>query len=270
MALKDILVHMDNTPYCTARLDLAIALAWKHQARLTGLYVITHAYYEPRHGSAERDAADAVEIFNRKTSQTGISAEWRCIERSVVGASMTEILIRQSHYNDLVIVGQSDHAASGKKIPHDLPERLVLGAGRPVLVVPYTGVFNTVGERVLVAWKEGRESTRAVNDALPFLKRAEQVKLLAVTPSGKYEEAGRSPSVDICAHLARHGVNAVAEQVPVADISIGDVLLNQAYEEGFDLLVMGAYAHAPQGIPVLGPVAGHLLRHMTVPVLMSH
>jgi nucleotide-binding universal stress UspA family protein len=56
----------------------------------------------------------------------------------------------------------------------------------------------------------------------------------------------------------------------VSGTEVGDTLLNRVCEEGFDLLVMGAYAHTPQGKIVLGSVARHLLEHMTVPVLMSH
>ena len=48
MALVDILVHMDSTPHCPARLDLAIGLARQHRARLTGLYVMAHDYYHPQ------------------------------------------------------------------------------------------------------------------------------------------------------------------------------------------------------------------------------
>jgi nucleotide-binding universal stress UspA family protein len=75
---------------------------------------------------------------------------------------------------------------------------------------------------------------------------------------------------DICEHLERHGVKAAPERVIVSNSSVGDALLNRACEEGFDLVVMGAYAHTPQGKLALGSVAKHLLKQMTVPVLMSH
>ena len=51
---------------------------------------------------------------------------------------------------------------------------------------------------------------------------------------------------------------------------VADALLNRSCDEGYDLLVMGAYAHTPQGKMTLGAVAGQLLRQMTVPLLMSH
>ena len=53
-------------------------------------------------------------------------------------------------------------------------------------------------------------------------------------------------------------------------IPIGDELLNMASDLGSDLMVMGAYGHSRLREAVFGGVTRHLLRHMTIPVLMSH
>jgi nucleotide-binding universal stress UspA family protein len=74
----------------------------------------------------------------------------------------------------------------------------------------------------------------------------------------------------LCTYLACHGITARAEQAAAVGISIGDVLLNRASVEGSDLLVMGAFAQTRLGTPALGDVARHILKYMTVPVLMSH
>jgi nucleotide-binding universal stress UspA family protein len=266
MAFADILVHMDQTKSCAVRLSVAIALARRFGARLTGLYIITHQYYQPRDGNAGAAATAVRKMFEEQAAHAGIEAQWQCIDWSVIGVGMAEILNNHAHYTDLVIVGQ----ASPDESPADLPERLVLGAGRPVLIVPYAGTFPTVGERVLVAWKAGRESTRAVNDAVPFLKQAKRVDVLAINSSETYGDDSESLCANICDHLLRHGVKASPESMVVSNMPVGDALLNRTCEEGYDLLVMGAYAHTPQGKMALGSVAEHLLKQMTVPVLMSH
>ena len=248
MALADILVHMDDTKSCATRLDVAIDLAGRFQARLTGLYVITHQYYQPRSGKAEAAEAKVRKMFEDRSARAGIESLWLCVDWSVIGVGDTK----------------------GKETPADLPERLVLGAGRPVLVIPYAGKFTGVGTRVMVAWKAGRESTRAVNDALPLLKKAKRVDVLAINSSETYEDDGEILCSNICDHLARHGVTAVPERMMVSESSVGDALLNRVCEEGIDLLVMGAYAHTPQGKLALGSVARHLLKQMTVPVLLAH
>lgn len=269
MRFKDILVHVDNTQQCAARLDLAIGLAKRHRAHLTGLYVISHPHYRPRHESAELKAAEAEAGFRQKTAQAGITAEWLCVDWPVIGVSVAEIVNLHAYYKDLVIVGQTHEGDT----PPDLPERVVSASGRPVLIVPYAGTFETVGEQVMVAWKPGRESVRALNDAMPLLLDARQATVVMVSSSGGGEEAGKDRGEDVgnvCTHLARHGVTAKGEELMAGDIPIGDMLLNQAWEDGCDLLVMGAYTHTVRGTLAIGQVARHVLSHMTMPVLMSH
>lgn len=264
MALTDILVNIDHYPSSVARLAVAVDLAKRHQARLTGLLVIRHGY------PAEATVAVAREMFEQQVAEAGIEGRWRCVDGSGVDAGMTEIISYHAQFSDLLIVGQGSPESASVGVPFDLPEGVVLGTGRPVLVVPYAGTFASVGERVLVAWKAGGESTRALNDALPFLKQARRVEILAKGNPGTYVNGGERLCTDICAHLARKGVTAKVNSLTVGTAPLGDVLLNRVCDEGFDLLVMGAYAHGNEGEMALGSVARQLLREMTVPILMSH
>ena len=72
-------------------------------------------------------------------------------------------IIDSSRYADLVILGQYEW--QGPHLSHPLPiaHSVVLGCGRPVLVVP--GVFgpNSLA-RVAVAWDGSREAVRAVHE----------------------------------------------------------------------------------------------------------
>jgi nucleotide-binding universal stress UspA family protein len=149
---------------------------------------------------------------------------------------------------------------------------VILGVGRPVLVIPHSGEFPVIGERVLVAWDASRLATRAVNDALPLLESAREVVVMAVNPRTEEGERGHGeiPSADICLHLARHGVRAEAQHLYADDLGVGPLLLSRAIDEGIDLIVCGAYGHARWREIVLGGVTRHLLEHMTIPVLMSH
>jgi nucleotide-binding universal stress UspA family protein len=266
MALKNILVHLDNSHHSTARLKLALDLAQSHQARLTALNITTHAYYESQYVDAEANRARIQAEFNEIIAEAGVNAELLDIDWKVTGVSVTEVVNLHAHYADLVIVGQTEQGSPDRNTPADLPERVVLGSGRPVLIIPYTASYKNIGNRVLVAWKSGREATRAVNDSLPLLAKAAEVHVLVVNPA----DPEKNDAEKICTHLACHGIQAKAEQTTSVDISIADVLLNRASVEGSDLLVMGAYAHKRIGTLALGEVAQHILKHMTVPVLMSH
>jgi nucleotide-binding universal stress UspA family protein len=278
MAIQDLLVHVDDTKGCESRLHAAVQMARTHQAHLTGLYVIppvenflmyaveplSESYRERMQKPLleRRDAARA--MFDAATDDEEIAAEWRDTE-----GGMARSLNTSARYADLIIVGQNNPDDPADKT-EGVVSRLVLGSGRPCLVIPYIGAQETLGKHVLVAWNAGREAVRAVNDALPILQAAESVSVLAVDPpSGKRGE-GPIPSADICHHLARHGVHAEAASSVVKDIEIGSFLLSHAADRGVDMIVMGAYGHSRLSEMMLGGVTRSMLQHMTVPVFMSH
>jgi nucleotide-binding universal stress UspA family protein len=138
-----------------------------------------------------------------------------------------------------------------------------------VLFVPYAGRFPKLGTRVLVAWNASREAARAVRDALPLLKRARRVDVVAFDPQ-RSADHGEQPASDIALYLARHGVRASAAQQRGTGIEIGAQILSRAADMEADLIVMGAYGRSRFRERVLGGATRTLLESMTVPVLMSH
>ena len=269
MNFKDILVHIDNRPSSVSRLNVAIQLALQHQARLTGLYVIPHPYYASHHVDPQQLAEKARTGFEAKVAEARVMSEWVCVDSLKTGLDLPQALNLQAHYRDLLVISQTDLGAPDRTIPPDLPERAVLGAGRPVLIVPYAGEFLTIGRRVMLAWRGGPESSRAQQDGLPLLTRADLVKVISIQGPGG-DESFKAHNADICQHLLRFGINASGEKLVSTDLSVGDLILNRCADEGIDLLVMGAFAQSRRGHQTLGDVGRHLLQFMTVPVLMSH
>lgn len=278
MALKDLLVHVDHSRQSAARVDAAVALAAAHDAHLIGVYALSHPYipgfvraqipeeYLVRQADAAVAAADETrERFEAAVRRAGIQGEWRTVE----GLSEPALALH-ARYCDVCMVGQRDPDGDDVTASPDMPDRLILSVGRPVLVVPRVGEYPVIGRRVMVAWDAGRLATRAVNDALPLLSRAKHVVVIAVNPSGGEEGHGAIPSADICLHLARHGIECEAQHVYANDVDVGDMLLSRAADQSMDLLVMGAYGHARWRELVLGGATRHVLRHMTLPVMMSH
>jgi nucleotide-binding universal stress UspA family protein len=283
MRLKDILVHIDDGRGHAARQALAVELARRHEAHLSGLFVIEPLSFSglaapggadfaaaeafqriqeqhraARHAVGERLAAAFADAANR----AGISSEWRLAE-----AVAAETVALHARYADLAVLGQSD--PENPSFAGAVAEAALLGSGRPVLVVPYIGAKD-VGNRVLVAWNATREAARALNDALPLLAEAEMVTVLAINPERGIGGEGDLPAADIAHHLARHGVKAEAAHTTAEDVSVGDIILSRAADNGADLIVMGGYGHSRAREFVLGGATRTLLRHMTVPVLLSH
>jgi len=281
MSYKDLLVVLDSEAATRGRIDLAAALAERFEAHLVGLYplpipeVPRHlGYYDPALLAPffeelrvrARDAADKVrESFEHVAGLRGISAEWREIPE---GPEADPAL--HARYVDLTILGQLDPDRGEAEMIRPRPDQVTLASGRPILVVPYAGHFETVGKRVLVGWNSTREAARAVNDAMPLLAAAEMVTVLTIDAREGPHGHGELPGADISLHMARHGVKAEIERTVSAGLSVGDVLLSRAADLGADLLVMGAYGHSRARELLLGGATRTLLRSMTIPVLMSH
>ncbi len=193
-------------------------------------------------------------MFQERVQAAGLAnTEWLALEGDV-----GEVASLCARYSDLAVIGQTDPEGPTAGSARDLPERMLLGSGRPALVVPYAGRFDSIGQRVLVAWNGSREATRAVNDALPLLERASRVIVLSVNPPDPGSGRGAPPGADIALHLARHGVRAEASAVTTEDVRVDDMLLSQASDVNADLLVMGAYGHSRLGELVLGGATRHM------------
>jgi nucleotide-binding universal stress UspA family protein len=280
MALRDLLVHIDDSKPCAARLDAAAKLAEAHAAHLTGLYVtvapaigpsmlglIPSNVLEAKRQLAARRADDAAARFRSAVDRSGIAADYRSV--NATDFEVASAIALHARHSDLVVVGQPDPDAPGPG-GREFPAVVALACGRPTIVVPYIGTAPTLGERVLIAWDASREATRAANDALPILARAASVTVLVINPETTGESGRREPGADIALHLARHGVKVAVERTVAREITIADAILAAVSDRAVDLLVMGAYGHSRLREVLLGGATRQILDSMTVPVLMSH
>ena len=271
MKFKDILVHIDNSPQSAHRLQLAITLAGEHGAHLTGAYIIPHIPYAHQEERMERDEGVTQTLFEQMTGAAGIGAEWLSVDWATVGVSVADMLNYHAHTKDLVIVGQTDSGMPpDEHLPPDLPQRIIVGAGRPVLVVPYTETSSSIGKRVILAWKAGRVSARAVNDALPFLLNAEEVIVMSIVTPGEQQVGVAGSNESICANLERHAIRVREVQIVMERIPVANLLMNYAWENACDMIVTGVYYRKTRWKFDLGPVANDFLQQMTLPVLMSY
>ncbi len=278
MAYKTILVHLNDKRRIEAVLGPAMHLARRDNAHLIGLHVyasmpappLAMAYGAQVLGqvvAAERkDAEEIAASFAAATANQPFVPEWRCLK--VPHVDLAGVVMDHGRAADLIVAGQTDPDWDLSPLM-DFPERLSLESGRPVLVVPYAGRFGEVGRNVVVAWKAGRESSRAVFDALPILLAAEKVHILEIRERNHKADA-LAPDTTIAAALARHGIKPSVRTSVLGDIGVGDEILSRLSDLDADLLVMGAYGHSRMREMVFGGVTRHIARHMTVPTLFSH
>lgn len=256
MSLGDILVCLDATQAAASRLQLALKLAQRHAAHLTGAYVLDDRV------EAVALAEQAEHGFRDMLRLRGVAGDWRLID----GPDPTEI-VTLAKAVDLAILGQYARGANGTGFH---PDDIATACGRPLLIVPYIGGFNSVGENVLIAWDGTREATRALNDALPLIAAAKSATVITIVAQERQVEHAHGELQRVVAHLEHHGVQARAEETLRGGMAVCDLLLSRAADLGADMIVAGAYHHSPLREALIGGVSRDLLRHMTVPVLMSH
>ncbi len=278
MSYRDITVHLTLDPRNNARTQLAIALARRFAAHLTGLYTVPPPnvpYYmgeyipteliQKQMDDAQHASAATRETFLATCTAANIPHRWRQSDLAPV-----EALRVQARCSDLVIVGQPDpEPGEPGAIPYGtdvLPQELALQAGRPVLAVPHVGTFPDLGRRILVAWNGKREAARAVHDAMPLLKGAEVVLALTVGA----ERKGRAPLEEIVDLLRRHGVRVDGVVAEPGGVKVGHALLTEAQKHQCDMIVMGAFGHSRLREMVFGGVTETVLGAMTLPVLLSN
>jgi len=209
-------------------------------------------------------AAEVKKLFTKAAITSSAATEWRCEQSPLV--DLATGLLRYTPSTDLIVMSQ----LLGTSADLEIAAEVVMGAGRPVLIIPGVGEFQEIGTRVVIACNGKREATRAAFDALPLLEKADSVHILTINPDGGRGGDGFSPGSDLALALSRHGIKAVTATSHPADISDGDDLLSRIADESCDLLVMGCYGHSRLREFIFGGVTRHILKHMTVPVLMSH
>jgi nucleotide-binding universal stress UspA family protein len=167
---------------------------------------------------------------------------------------------------DLFVVGQEnpDHPEPLRDL---LIETALYEGIAPVLVVPYTAKPPLKLSKVLVGWDGSRPAARAIRDALPFLADGAEVTILMIGSATK--QAGE-PGADLATWLARHGLSVQLKSLPGSGAPVADTLLNHASDNGFELVVLGAYGHSWMREAIFGGATRDILRTMTVPVLMAH
>lgn len=274
-AIRDVLTVVDLTGR-TAATDYAIDLAGKAEAHLTGIAPVfdyltpsiiggglpTSLMAEIR-ANAEKPASEGLEAFKRRATAAGVAFE---TARFDAGEGLYDDLAARARLCDLAIVGQEDpdHPDGDRRT---VIETLLFSAGAPTLVVPYIGDGRHRGARIAVAWDGGRPASRAIRGAMALLAAAETVSVIVVDDGRRFVG---EPGADLALFLARHDLPVTIMRVPPVSGDVASAMLNIVSDEGFDMLVMGAYGHSRFREFVLGGTTRDILETMTVPVLMAH
>lgn len=269
---RSILLHIDSSARSAARTTVARQLAEDFDAEVIAQPCMLTSL--ARYPSAVGGAAAAVELL-MSLDKEGLDTAHATFIKAAAGSPRLQWaepladgpwgFARRALYADLMILGQRDEDdPSSGELPADFLPRVLVESGRPALILPYAGPIGAVGSTVLVAWKETREAARAVSAALPWLKRAARVHVVAHGEG--VDDALRA----LERYLAAQGVSVSLHTGGVEERDMGNALLSKAADLSADLLVMGSYGHSRAREWVLGGATRTILQTMTLPVLMAH
>lgn len=275
MTYATLMVHLEIGASNAVLLQVAGELAERFHARVIGIAVgqplplCTGGYVRP--DLIQKDLSQLAELvqaaemeFRRALQKLVGRIEWR----STVGFPLlSDYVASEARSADLLITCIPESKSLLEPERHVNVGDLVMQLGRPVLVVPAKREGLKL-DRVLIGWKETRESRRAVVDALPFLKMASHIAIAEIANKDALADA-RSHLLEVVAWLKGH--NVVADPIVLA--AIGDDALQLdtlAAEQDAGLIVAGAYGHGRHRNWVLGGVTLDLLLQTSRYALVSY
>jgi nucleotide-binding universal stress UspA family protein len=286
MAIRKLLLPLTGTAAGEAALLTALSIARLWDAHVLALHVrvdsrdvaplagegLSGAMIEEMMSATERESAQraqAVELmFDRFVEANAVAlsephphAGATASFAAVIGRE-EDIVAQQARLADLTVV---PHPEAGEDVSSsDALHAVLFDSGRPALIAPQVAPA-TIGTRICVGWNGTAESASAVSAALPWLERAEAVRILSAEG---YQRRGPA-APELAAYLALHGIDAEVEVFRCRSSGAGAGLLAAARDFGCDLLSMGAYSHSRLRQLILGGVTRYVLENADLPVLMN-
>jgi nucleotide-binding universal stress UspA family protein len=123
---------------------------------------------------------------------------------------------------------------------------------------------------VTVAWKNGRECSRAIAQAMPFLEKAREVFVLLVDQPVRRAGEEYREGDNVINHLDRHGIKATLVRVTSGKMDTSEAILLEATRMKANLLVMGAQTGGGLLKWFNSGISRGVISASAIPLLMAH
>ena len=137
--LGRIAVHLGADSGCDRRIEVAIKLATEQRAEIVGVYPFDVTIQQGYSGTAlpsevttmirerlQADRTQTKEKFIKATDEAGIKAHWRTPKGPI-----DEVLALHARYARLLVMSKAEDALSTASPIANLPESVIMSAGRP-------------------------------------------------------------------------------------------------------------------------------------------
>jgi nucleotide-binding universal stress UspA family protein len=276
--IRRILVAIDGTPASRVAQDLAIAIAKRQAAAVTGVGVVDRPWATapravPIGGSAYKEHRDQVVLEQLRQE---VEAILRAFGEACRGAGVpyatvetegapAKAIENEAEGCDLIVIGRdSNFRFEAEPDMTETVARLIRENARPVLV---TSAGEPSGDKVLVCYDGSTQSSRAMHMfVLLGLTHGREVHLVSVAPTKK---AARTRLANAAKLFAAHDIPVHLHET-ASDTDAGEIILAEVDALGPALLVMGAFGHTGLRELFLGSATRTLLRQCQTPMLIHH
>jgi len=272
--LRAILVALKPAPAQNSLIELAIALADRHQLALDACAVIDvdrlmpnepvplggSAYKaqrdEHRLALAREQAAAALAAMETAARMRGVSCRGAVQEGDTPG-----VLAEAVQPCDLLLCGHSVGGDAGELL---LLQEILKHSPRPAIVIPES---LSPGRGVLVAYDGSLQAARALASFVSTgLAAGENIHVLSI---GDDAALARRHAEAALAYLQRHQHRCSAEILRPSG-RLDAQILAEASRVAAGLLVMGAFGRSAVREFFLGSVTRSVLRSLPLPVFLDH
>jgi len=289
MAIRTILVPLDGSEAAYNVLQTALIVASRFGGHISALHVSHSALESATYlfsgiSKALRDSVEiedkqaltrqaqeirsrfesfcrdnSISITDRPTRSGGSTASWRHEFGSV-----NDILIDYARLNDVTAFARSEQRKNvvQRGVPGNTLQAVMLGSGRPILVVPPRWQARKT-EHAVIGWNHSQEASRALAMTIPWLLEMKKVTIAVA----KKREAGGNRLVE---YLAWHGIKSEIEILNRKSSSAGQRILEICDAVGGDFLVVGGFSTPRARERLFGGVTDHLLSSSNIITVIVH
>lgn len=279
MAYKSLLTVLTDPGIAAAPLNQIIALAEAQDGHAEALCLgvdrtQTGYYYAGANAmvlqeTLARANAEAAEILAHANAVLGKSGvRWSADDGVAQIADLGRHVAHHARFSDLVVMPRPYGEDRGAEV-EPIVEAALFEGHAPVLVVPDDYQPLSQPRTILAAWNESVEALNAIRRALPFMRKADLVRIVVIDPPSHGPERS-DPGGLLSQMLARHGIKCEIDVLGKTMNRVSDILNRHATDTSADMMVMGAYGHSRFREAILGGATRNMLEKSTVPVFMAH
>lgn len=142
---------------------------------------------------------------------------------------------------------------------------MVTKTGKAIVAMPGAARKFDVYGPALVAWDGSQQSEASLRAALPLLKHASSVTILAIDDGSL-----KQPASEAAKYLSRHEIKATV-RLDTSMIDLPSTMVLDAIEAlGIAYLVMGGFGHSRFMEAAFGGFTRRMLKECPVPIFLAH